>query len=113
MTNADNYFIPKAVEYLVSAVNQTSADVIMFDMIHSHNRPGGRPLPSYSFFETAYKRNSIDVSSAIVKKTLAERVGFRDKTFAGDSTYFEDIARQQTDRELKIAKINRVLFVHN
>ena len=82
-------------------------------MVHSHNRPGDRPLPAYSFFETSYKRASIDVSSAIVKKFLAEKVGFRDKTFSGDATYFEDIIKNQKDNKLRILKIPRILFVHN
>jgi glycosyltransferase involved in cell wall biosynthesis len=111
LTNADNYFIPKAIEYLINASNKTNADIIIFDMIHSHNCPGGRPLPPYSYFETALKRRSIDVSSAIVKKNLAEKVGFRDKTFDGDATYFEDILRQRTN--IILAKIPQVLFVHN
>lgn len=111
LTNADNYYIPKAVEYLVLAVKETNADVVLFDMIHSHNHPGGRPLPPYSFFETTYKRGSIDIGSAIVKKKLAEKVGFRDKTHDGDATYFEMIASEKLN--LIIAKISRVLLVHN
>jgi len=113
LTNADNYFIPKAIEYLKNCTIETDAEVILFNMIHSHNRPGGRPLPPYSFFETDFKRGSIDVSSAIVNKTLAEKVGFRDKTHDGDATYFEDILQQKKGQALKVAKISRVLFVHN
>ena len=93
LTNADNYFIPKAIEYLKNCINETNADVIIYDMIHSHNRPGGRLLPPYSFFETDFNRLSIDVSAAIVNETLAGKVGFRDKTHDGDATYFEDVLR--------------------
>lgn len=50
LTNADNYFIPKAVEFLNAALTQNQPDVVMFDMVHSHDRPGGRDLPAYSFF---------------------------------------------------------------
>lgn len=110
LTNADNY-IPKAIEYLINATIETNADIVIFDMIHSHNCPGGRPLPPYSYFETAYERRSIDVSSAIVKKNLAEQVGFRDKKFDGDATYFEDILRQKAN--IGLAKIPQVLLVHN
>jgi glycosyltransferase involved in cell wall biosynthesis len=111
LSNADNYFIPKAIEYLINATVETNADIVIFDMIHSHNCPGGRSLPPYSYFETAYERRSIDVSSAIVKKNLAEKVGFRDKSFDGDATYFEDILRQKTN--IGLAKIPQVLLVHN
>ncbi len=115
ITNADNYFIPKAVEFLNRAIVETKGevDVVMFDMIHSHNRPGNRDLPPYSFFQVKYKRNSIDISSAIVKNNLAAKVGFRDKSLAGDATYFEDIFKSKYPEKLKCLKIPRVLFVHN
>ena len=115
ITNADNYFIPKAVEFLNRAIVETKGevDVVMFDMIHSHNRPGNRDLPPYSFFQVKYKRNFIDLSAAIVKNDLAIKVGFRDKSLAGDATYFEDIYKSKYPEKLKCLKIPRVLFVHN
>jgi hypothetical protein len=84
----------------------------MFDMVHSHNFPGGRPLPPYSFFVTEYRRGSIDMGSAIVRATLAKKAGFRDKTHDGDATYFEDVARLK-GRDLKVWKQKQILFVHN
>jgi glycosyltransferase involved in cell wall biosynthesis len=109
LTNADNYFIPRAVEILNTKIGE--ADVIMFDMVHSHNAPGGRNLPCYSYFETSCARNSIDVSAAIVKTELCKKVGFRDKGFAGDATYFEDILLSGPN--LMLAKLPHILFVHN
>lgn len=109
LTNADNYFIPKAMEILNTQMG--SADVIMFDMVHSHHRPGGREQPRYSYFETSYQRNAIDVSAAIVRTDRAKRVGFRDKTYAGDATYFEDILLD--DPQLSPVKLPHILFVHN
>ncbi len=109
LTNADNYFIPKAMEILNTQMG--SADVIMFDMVHSHPRPGGREQPRYSYFETSYQRSAIDVSAAIVRTDRAKRVGFRDKTYAGDATYFEDILLD--DPQLSPVKLPHILFVHN
>lgn len=113
LTNADNYLIPKAVEYLVSAIHETSADVIIYDMVHSHNNPGMRPLPAYSYFETSYNRGSIDIGAAIVAKKLAETAGFRDRSHDADATYFEDVLAAKNGLNLQVAKIPRVLFVHN
>lgn len=113
LTNADNYLIPKAIEYLNRTIIQTNADVIMYDMVHSHNRPGNRALPPYSFFETFYERGSIDIGAAIVKRDLAEKVGFRDKTHDGDATYFEDVFAERKPSGLSVAKIPQILFVHN
>lgn len=113
LSNADNYLIPKAFEYLIEAVENNKPDVVMFDMVHSHNKPGGRDLPSYSFFETSYKPRLIDVSSAIVKSSLAIEAGFKDKTHDGDVTYFGDILKAKGKPGLVITKIPRILLVHN
>ncbi len=112
LTNGDNYYIPRAIEYLAGAVRQTDADAVIFDMIHSHERPGGRPQAAYNFFETAYRRLSIDIGAAIVRRELAAAAGFRDKTHDADATYFEDVARVRNGA-LGIAKIHRVMLVHN
>ena len=109
LTNADNYFVPKAMEILTTAMGD--ADVIVFDMVHSHHRPGGRDLPAYSYFETFYARNAIDISAAIVRTKFAQKVGFRDKGYAGDATYFEDVL--QECGPIAICKLPHILFVHN
>ena len=116
LTNADNYFIPRTAQYisgLVEALSNTTEppDVILFDMIHSHDNPGGRKQPAYNVFKTEFKPYHIDVSSAAVRTDLAKAAGFRDKSHDGDQTYFCDIQRQAKD--LNIAKINRVLLIHN
>jgi hypothetical protein len=105
LTNADNYFIPGAVEFVNEVFIAHSPDVVIFDMVHSHNLPGGRNLPAYSFFETSFERNSIDMSAAIIKSYLAEKAGFRDKTFAGDATYFEDVMKAKYPEPLSFVKI--------
>jgi len=114
LTNADNYFIPKAVEFinqsLFGAVKMP--DVIIFDMVHSHSHSNrGRKQPSYTYFNVDYKRCAIDISAAVVRCDLANAVGFRDKSHDGDATYFEDLKKEKED--LHIVKIPRVLFVHN
>lgn len=113
LTNADNYFVPKAIKYIVEATGCGDPDVVMFDMVHSHFYPGGRELPDYSYFKTEYSRRNIDISAAVVRTSLAKAAGFRDRTHDGDATYFEDVARVASPAALSIVKINRVLFVHN
>lgn len=113
LTNADNYFIPKTIEFINEIFIEHQPEVVIFDMIHSHKRPGGRNLPEYSYFETKLERYSMDISSAIVKADLAEKAGFRDKTHDGDASYFEDIMKLKLPDGLSFAKILRVLFVHN
>ena len=113
LTNADNYFIPKTIEFINEAFIENQPEVVIFDMVHSHHNPGASNLPAYSYFETKLERLSIDISAAIVKSSLAEKVGFRDKTHDGDASYFEDIIRLKFPSQLSVVKIPRVLFVHN
>ncbi len=118
LTNADNYYIPKALEFINAALlehKSSNVDVVMFDMVHSHDNPGRRKLPAYSFFEVSYKRELIDMGAAIVATDLAKKAGFSDKSFAADSTYFESVARKKNagGEKLYIIKIPSVLLVHN
>lgn len=110
LTNADNYFIPKAIEFLNVEITKHQPDVVIYNMIHSHDQNWG---PAYSLLDTKYAPSHIDVSAAIVKTGLAKAVGFRDKSFNGDATYFVDIANHKAPAMLNVVKIKRVLFVHN
>jgi len=112
LTNGDNYYVPKCIEYLTEAALQTNADVLLFDMIHSHDRPGGRPIPAYSYFQTQYSRLNIDIGAAAVRMAIARAAGFRDHTHDADASYFEDVARVKNG-SVSVCKIPRVLLVHN
>ncbi len=45
ITNDDNYYCPKFLEYMFMPIHADPAppDIVLCDMIHSHNNPGGRP----------------------------------------------------------------------
>lgn len=111
ITNDDNYYCPVFLDYMLNAIQENEADIVMCDMIHSHNNPGSRPQPPYKFFETKPARGSVDIGCFITKSELAKKVGFKDKSHDGDATYFEDIIRIAGNP--KIVKLDRVLFVHN
>ena len=118
LTNADNYYIPKALEFINAALlehKSSNVDVVMFDMVHSHSNPGRRKLPAYSFFEVSYQRESIDMGAAIVATDLAKKAGFSDKSFAADAAYFESVASKKNagGEKLYIIKIPSVLLIHN
>tara|TARA_B110000483_G_C18050669_1_gene486380 strand:+ start:353 stop:1015 length:663 start_codon:yes stop_codon:yes gene_type:complete len=118
LTNSDNYYPPKTLEFINQAIKASTLsrpDVVMFDMTHSHIDVGRKKKPSYSFFDVFYKINYIDIGAVIVNTELAQKVGFVDKSFAGDATYFEDILKQKNKEGLKlnVVKIPRVLLVHN
>lgn len=111
ITNDDNYYCPVFVANMFAALHAHKADIVLCDMIHSHNQPGGRSQPAYALFETAPQRCSIDIGCFIARTELAKKVGFRDKSHDGDATYFEDLINVKPD--VRIVKVNQVLFVHN
>jgi GT2 family glycosyltransferase len=111
LTNDDNYYCPVFLELMFRALHEHRADIVMCDMIHSHENPGGRRQGSYQYFETFPSRTSVDVGCFISRSALAKSVGFRDKTHDGDATFFEDIVRRAVTP--KIVKVNKALFIHN
>ncbi len=114
LTNDDNYYVPRFLEYMfmpMHAQGQIAPDIVFCDMIHSHNNPGVRKQLPYNPFETRPERNFIDIGCFVARTELARVVGFRDKGFAGDATYFEDLVAAADDA--KLVKIPMTLFVHN
>lgn len=117
ITNADNYYSPKGLEFINKAIvnNTSKPDIVMFDMVHSHANPGLRKAPRYSFFKVIYKRNFIDMGAAVVETSLAKRSGFADKSYSADATFFENILKKKLESgsRLIVVKIPSVLLVHN
>ena len=118
LTNADNYYIPETVRYINAELDKAAhgkPDVLIFDMVHSHQNPGKQKAPSYSYFNVSFKRKYIDMGAAFISTELARKAGFSDKSFAADATYFEEVlkAKKESGQKLVVLKIPRVLFVHN
>jgi hypothetical protein len=112
ITNDDNYYCYRFLEIMLDELEKKDGDIIYCDMIHGHERPGGRPLPRYSFFKTSPSINNIDTGAFIVKTELAKQVGFRVKNISeGDGVYFEDLLK--TKDNINLLKVNQVLFYHN
>jgi hypothetical protein len=110
-TNDDNYYVPVFLEEMFKKADSEALDLILCDMVHSHNHPGGRPQGSYNAFATEPRTNAVDIGCFIVKTKLAKAVGFRDKSFGGDGTFVDDI--MGSGRPVKWGKIDKILLVHN
>jgi glycosyltransferase involved in cell wall biosynthesis len=91
LTNDDNYYVPTFVENMLNSIATNDLDIVYCDMVHSHvflDLPN--PI-GYQFLSVEPRRLRIDVGCFIARTSLAQRVGFRDKGFEGDATYFEDL----------------------
>jgi len=112
LTNDDNYYTPRFIEYMFERIDQENLDLVLCDMIHSHNFPGGRPQENYNVFVTEPVKNSVDIGCFIVRTSVAKSVGFRDKNAEGDGTFVDDFMNK-FGKDLKWGKVHKVLFVHN
>lgn len=110
LTNGDNYYVPTFVEMVTKAAVETDPDVVLFDMVHSYQNAGLTLAPPYSTLKTKLQWGFLDIGSAVVRTSLAKKVGFRDRSAGADQVYFADL---QGASDLKVTKINSVLFVHN
>jgi glycosyltransferase involved in cell wall biosynthesis len=110
LTNGDNYYAPRFTEFMFEAIDRQGLDLVFCDIVHSHVNPGESTQPSYSFFRTRPFRLCIDIGCFIARSALAKKVGFRDRSFEGDATYFEGLLK--TGR-VTVGKVDKVLMVHN
>ena len=102
LTNGDNYYTPRFVEFMFEAIDQHGLDIVFCDMIYSY---------TYGLLRTRPLRNYIDMGCFIAKADAAKAVGFRDRTFTGDATYFEDLLNFLP--AATVGKVGKVLMVHN
>ena len=109
LTNDDNYYVPRFVELMLQAARQHDLDLVLCDMVHSHERPGGRPVGSYAAFPTHPSPGNSDIGCFIARTERARQVGFRDKRSIGDATYIADLMALG----VKWGKIEKILFIHN
>jgi len=105
ITNGDNYYTPNMVE----EVSKREEDLIYFDFIHHHDNPRNENKSTYGFLKSKLENSYIDMGSVVVRSKLAKQVGFKSLEMGADWIYFNEILKLNPS----IAKIDKVLFVHN
>jgi hypothetical protein len=128
ITNADNFHAPVFAEKLVSALvaNPAMAAAYSAQMVHSYKAPHlATPVPvghqtaenlvwkdfEWGVMDCKPERGHIDCAGVMVRKKVAQSVGWRDtETHSADWTYFDDIiARYGEDKWIKV---DGCLLVH-
>jgi len=110
LTNCDNYYVPIWVSEISNLANQDK-DLIYWDCVHDHPNGNGDRLCEYSLLNSRLKRAWIDMGCVAVKSDIATKVGFPVNSFEADWIFFEMCLKHITIN--KIAKIPKILFVHN
>jgi glycosyltransferase involved in cell wall biosynthesis len=110
-TNDDNYYVPVFVQTVLAVAHDKNADIVLYDVVHSHENAGDTIAPPYSVLITEPRMNRFDVGAGVFRTELARAVGWRSRGFAADGVFIEDVLAFKPD--VKIEKIDQVLFVHN
>jgi glycosyltransferase involved in cell wall biosynthesis len=111
LTNDDNYYAPIFTEDMMKCISDEGLDIVLCNMVHSHVF---HDLPNpfgYQVLDVQPRRWRVDIGAFIFRAQLGKKVGWRDKGFEGDATFFEDLIGQKPKPVL--GKINKVLFIHN
>lgn len=104
ITNDDNYYVPKFVEYMLGSVNP-AIGIVYCDTLHSYIH--------YNVHQSKLLEEGIDMGAFIVRQDVAKEVGFQHAHFSADGAYAEECAKHCRDKELNFTYIPIALFVHN
>jgi len=104
MTNDDNYYIPRFVEFMLREAAD-DVGIIYCDTVHSHCQ--------YNINYSELRETHIDMGAFIVRLDIAKRVGFKENCFAADGKFAEACNKYCLDRGIKTVHIPKTLFVHN
>lgn len=104
MTNDDNYYVPKYVEYMLSAIDDKTG-IVFCNTVHSHF--------DYRLHISELKCKGIDMGAFIVRFDIAKQTGFNSYDFNADGMYAEECKRTCDKRQLQYVWIQKPLFIHN
>lgn len=104
ITNHDNYYVPKFVEYFLNLCDST-AGMVYCNTIHNHY--------SYNLHYSKLTEGGIDMGAFIVRLDVAKKIGFAHVHFAADGRYAVDCKKLCEKIGLQIKYIDKFLFVHN
>jgi len=110
--NADNYLMPRYVEFVLDAFDRTRAKLVIFPCVHNYERINRPSDPAYSVLQVAPKRNRCDAGSLVVTSRIAKRVGWRNLDANSDGDFIEDVMASSIPPP-RCAVLKNVLMVHN
>lgn len=101
MTGDDNYYTPNFVQE-ISVLCNVEVGMVYWDMVHSHYK--------YAYFKCVPAGGQIDMGAFATRRDLAQQIQLG-TDYAADGWFVENF-KQRFPVE-NIAKVNKVLFVHN
>jgi len=101
ITNADNYYCPTFLEEMLC--HSHNMDVVFCEMVHSHL--------NYQLQNTSFANTGIDIGAFIVRTEIAKKINFNHRDFGADGKFIDEIKQAYPD--LRVKKVEKILFVHN
>jgi glycosyltransferase involved in cell wall biosynthesis len=105
ITNDDNYYIPRFVEYMFDIASQGNVGMVYCDFLHH--------TLNYINMISQPKLNYIDMGAFIVDLALAQEVGFNHDVAGADGLFAEECNAKCIERGLRSVHIEKTLFIHN
>lgn len=106
ITNADNYYAPTFIEYMLKGFNKSHTAVATYcdKIVHSYK--------AWEILQCKFERGYIDCGSVMVKSDIAKEIGWRvTDEHSADWVFFSDIAAKYSPSNF--IKVPGCLFVHN
>jgi len=104
MTNDDNYYVPKFIEYMLNKCDQ-NVGMAYCNTVHSYM--------NYNILYTKLIQNQVDLGSYITRLDVAKEVGFNHMFEQADGRFAEECRDRCRMKRLRIVYINLPIFVHN
>lgn len=105
ITNDDNYYIPKFVEYMFREIEKGGVGMVYCNFLHH--------TLEYINMISQPKLNYIDMGAYIVELKLAQEVGFVHEIAGADGLFAEECHALCLERGLKSIHVDKTLFIHN
>lgn len=106
ITNADNYYVPTFIEYMLKGfkLSHTAVATYCEKMVHSYK--------AWDVIPCKLERGFLDCGGVMVKSNIAKEVGFNNiEQHSADWLYFHEIAHRYSWRSF--IQVKGSLFVHN
>jgi hypothetical protein len=104
ITNHDNVYVPRFVEFMLGSANMDTG-IVFCNTIHNHL--------TYSGQISKIGVGKIDGGALIVSLPLAQEASYKNNTGHADGLYALACRRLCIKKGLRIVHINKFLFIHN
>ena len=104
ITNDDNYYVPKFVEFFLYSTNPTIG-MVYCNTLHSYY--------AYDVHQSMIQEKCIDMGCFIVRLDVAQETGFNHYNHSADGLYAEECQATCKRKGLTSRYIPKALFIHN